>query len=215
MSNNPIAELLEIIPAKARDFEINGRRFCYRPETSTTSESLVTSWAGLPRNATGRKPHILWRNVGRLLGHRFRHQPTEAEISDLIDAARIALKGGGWKEPAREGLSRAIAQRKNEREFTGRFNIRCKEFDFAIAPDLSSRADAAYVPAVRTDTGLEKSNLRFNRAIDAAVEAARMCHEAIRSGQVFQRAAYVGCEYEGERPSGAMKDFAYVSYRPR
>lgn len=95
-----------------------------------------------------------------------------------------------------------------------RYEIRRKEFPFSEAPDLTGREDAAYVPAIMVGDRLEKGP-RFGRAIDAAVEAARMCHEAISAGRISMRAAYVGCDHSGERPKGAMKGFVYVSYRMR
>lgn len=99
-----------------------------------------------------------------------------------------------------------------------RFEIRRKTFDFAAAPDLSGREDAAYVPIIAsgmmtTDPdhpAVLAEGPRFARAIDAAQEAARMDHEG-RHG----RRAFVKCAHDGERPAGAMRGLAYVSYRPR
>ena len=102
-----------------------------------------------------------------------------------------------------------------------RFEIRRKEYDFGAAPDLTGRDDAAYVPMLIASTDIRgagrtiREGGRFGRARDAAIEAARMCHEAIRAGIVHERCAFVRCDYIGERPSGAMKYYAYVSYRAR
>lgn len=104
-----------------------------------------------------------------------------------------------------------------------RYEIRRKEFDFGAAPDLTGHADAAYVPllvnhARVTDLAFPQTfreGPRFGRALDAAIEAARMCDDALRLGLVAERCAFVKCDHTGPRPPGAMKGYAYVSYRVR
>lgn len=95
-----------------------------------------------------------------------------------------------------------------------RFEIRRKTYPFATAPDLTGHPEAYYYAclAPHDSDKLIVSPLKFARAIDAAVEAARMDHER----KLSRRCAYVGCRYgPSGRPRGAMKGLAYVSYRPR
>lgn len=92
-----------------------------------------------------------------------------------------------------------------------RFEIRRKEFTFSTAPDLTG--EAAYVPFVVRNGVIVKYGGRFVKALDAAIEAARMDHSMQDSGP---RGAMVACDYgSGSRPFGAMKYPMYVSYRPR
>ncbi len=99
-----------------------------------------------------------------------------------------------------------------------RYDIRCREFDFAHAPDLDGET-AWYQAALLSSDGhrLESLQTKHRRAIDAAREAASLDHHRQPSDRPPQgRAAYVGCEHPGiERPKGAMKKYMYVSYRPR
>lgn len=110
------------------------------------------------------------------------------------------------------------------REFgTVRFEIRRKNYDFAAAPDLTDREDAAYVPMLVLHMFTNDPNFptklkegpRFGRAIDAAKHAAQMCDDALRLGLISERCAFVRCDYTGQRPPGAMKGYTYVSYRAR
>jgi hypothetical protein len=102
------------------------------------------------------------------------------------------------------------------------YQIRTKEYNFRAAPDLTGREDAAYVPLLvdhmlTSDPDFPstlREGPRFGRALDAAIEAARMCDEALRAGLIQDRCAFVECVHEGPRPPGAMKGYAYVSYRP-
>lgn len=104
-----------------------------------------------------------------------------------------------------------------------RFEIRRKEYDFSNAPDLTGRDDAAYVPMLvrhmltddSASPAIIKRGTRFGRAIEAAKEAATMCEDALRIGLIADRCAFVKCEHTGPRPPGAMKGYAYVSYRLR
>lgn len=104
-----------------------------------------------------------------------------------------------------------------------RFDIRRKDFNFSAAPDLTGREDAAYVPMLVKNMLTEnpgsplvlKEGPRFGRALDAAIHAARMNEDALRLGIVDERCAFVRCDHSGPRPPGAMKGYAYVSYRPR
>lgn len=104
-----------------------------------------------------------------------------------------------------------------------RYEIRRKDFDFNAAPDLTGHPEAAYVPMLvrhmmTSDPAFPETfreGPRFGRALDAAIEAARMCDDALRLGLVQERCAFVKCEHAGPRPSGAMKGYAYVSYRVR
>ena len=104
-----------------------------------------------------------------------------------------------------------------------RYEIRRKEYDFGSAPDLSGHPDAAYVPLLvkhmatsdPTFPATFREGPRFGRAIDAAIEAARMCDDALRLGSIAERCAFVKCVHTGPRPPGAMKGYAYVSYRVR
>ncbi len=106
---------------------------------------------------------------------------------------------------------------------TIRFEIRRKNFDFSAAPDLTGHPDAAYVPmlvahAFTNDPAHPKKlkeGPRFGRALDAAIHAAQMCDDALRLGQITERCAFVRCDHTGPRPAGAMKGYAYVSYRVR
>lgn len=90
-----------------------------------------------------------------------------------------------------------------------KFDIRLKQFDFGAAPDLTGTG-AFYFAALADGDKIERSEKRFTHAKLAAIEAARLDYE--RGGH---RRAYVGCEFDGERPGGAMRGLAYVSYRPR
>lgn len=104
-----------------------------------------------------------------------------------------------------------------------RYEIRRKEYDFRAAPDLTGRDDAAYVPMLvrhmfKSDPAapaIFKEGPRFGRALDAAIHAAMMNDDALRLGLCSDRCAFVRCDHKGPRPSGAMKGFARVSYRPR
>lgn len=104
-----------------------------------------------------------------------------------------------------------------------RYEIRRKEYDFGAAPDLTGHADAAYVPLLvkhmatsdPTFPATLREGPRFGRALDAAIEAARMCDDALRLGLIAERCAFVKCDHTGPRPPGAMKGYAYVSYRAR
>ena len=155
------------------------------------------------------------------------HRPTEITPESL--GREVTLRGktgriiGGRKTKAGhkylvvefpDGKRKGVNGRRDDFPAPAWFNIRCKEYDFASAPDLTGRDDAAYVAAIHVNGGMEKGG-RFGLAIEAAKEAARMCDAAIRTGRLNERAAYVGCEHSGERPPGAMKSFMYVSYRPR
>lgn len=42
-----------------------------------------------------------------------------------------------------------------------------------------------------------------------------MCDDALRRGLIHERCAFVACDHTGPRPAGAMKYYAYVSYRVR
>lgn len=96
------------------------------------------------------------------------------------------------------------------------YEIRRKEFDFHHAPALDGQAAWYRAALLNRDGGLLKLG-RHARAIEAAREAAAADHQRPNAERPFQgRAAYVGCEHPGiERPSGAMKKYMYVSYRPR
>lgn len=104
-----------------------------------------------------------------------------------------------------------------------RYEIRRKEYDFGSAPDLTGHPDAAYVPLLVRHMATSDPTLpatlregpRFGRALDAAIDAARMCDDAMRLGLVAKRCAFVKCIHTGPRPPGAMKGYAYVSYRVR
>lgn len=92
-----------------------------------------------------------------------------------------------------------------------RFEIRRKEFNFSTAADLTG--EAAYVPLVVRNGIVVKSGGRFVKALDAAIEAARIDHSMQDSSP---RGAMVTCDHGGgPRPVSAMKHPMYVSYRPR
>lgn len=136
---------------------------------------------------------IIFRtNPGEIVGGRVTKNGARYLIARMDDGRTIGVEAhpGDWPPPVK-------------------FDIRVKEFNFGSAPDLTGTG-AFYVPAVIVDGKIERGEKRFTKAKDAAIEAARMDHER---GE--RRRAYVGCEYPGARPAGAMKDFTYVSYRPR
>lgn len=111
-----------------------------------------------------------------------------------------------------DGSEKAFCPSRADIAEPSRFEVRRKTFDFHAAPDLVE--PDAYVSAIVVSGQIEKGG-RFPKALDAAQDAARRSHEAIRDGRTSIRSALVGCAHEDPRPRGAMKGFMPVSYRPR
>lgn len=92
-----------------------------------------------------------------------------------------------------------------------RYEIRRKEFNFSTAPDLTGTS-AAYVSMALIGEKIIYGS-SFSKAIDAAIDAARMDHARTDGGP---RGAMVGCIFSNmKRPAGTMKNPVYVSYRIR